>query len=370
MVCVFYLLFLIFYIAMSTLEKIQFENLLVQLAEQGGSDLHLSVGSPARLRLADELRPVSEDVLTNIKIEELIFPLLTAEQKEMLLKEKALIFGRTFPNGLRFKINLFYQKGSLSADLHFISPTPRTIKELGLPRSVEHLAELEKGLVIITGPYRAGKTTTAVAILEHINSSRPAEIVTLEAPIEFILTSKVGLIQQREVGVDTANLVEGLKDCLEASADVIMASPIESKEEVEALLELAEQGKLVLAVTSANSVLDVITKLLTYFNEEEQKRVRSILSRVLQAVIFQDLVLNKNNNWLVVPEILCHTEAVRLSIQDNKLHQINNIIKTSAAEGMISFEQSLAGLVKQGEVTLKEALKHVEDKTGFKQMVT
>lgn len=356
---------------MSTLEKIQFENLLAQLVEQGASDLLLSVGSPPMFKIADKLVPASQEILTAVKIEELIFPCLTAEQKEILQQEKALILAHTFANGLRFKINLFYQKGCLAADLHFISPSLRTIKELGLPKQVEKIAGLEQGLVIITGPFQAGKSTTALAIIDQINNTQQVKIVTLEQPIEFILINKKSIIQQREVGNDTPSFVDGLKDCLEANVDVVLVAQIENKEELEIILELAEQGKLVLAVTSANSTSDVIAHLLSFFKEDERERIQDILSRLLQAVIYQKLILHsRSNNFIVVPEILLQTDAVRISIQDNKLSQLNNIIKTSAEQGMVSFEQSLASLVKQGEVRLEEALKQVKDKDEFKQMVT
>ena len=354
---------------MSTLEKLQFDDLLTQLAEQGASDLYLSVGSPPMFKIANQLVPATEEVLTAVKIEELIFPLLAPEQKEQLSKEKALIFGYTFANGLRFKINLFYQKGNLAAELRFVPPVAKSIKDLGLPKQIEKIAELEKGLVIITGPFNAGKTTTLAAIIEHINTTKQLRIVTLEQPIEFIFTNKQSIVQQREVGRDTPSFEEGLKDCLEASLDVVVVSQIEEKQTVEKILELAEQGRLVLAVTGANSALEAILKLLSFFDEDEKKRIQDILSQVLEAVVYQKLVVNRNGEFVVVPEILLQTEAVTLSIRDNKLNQINNILRTSVRQGMISFEQSLANLVKQGEITQEEALKHVDDKEGFKRMI-
>jgi twitching motility protein PilT len=321
------------------------------------------------LKIANQLLPASDEILTANKIEELVMSLITAEQKELLLKEKSLVFGYTFTNGLRFKINLFYQKGSLAAGLRFISPHIMTIQELGLPKSIERIIELKSGLVIISGPINSGKSTTLSAIIEYLNANQQLRIVTLEKPIEFIFTNQKSIVQQREVGKDTPSFKEGLKDCVESSLDVVAISQVENKDEVEQILELAQQGRLVLFNTNANSVSEVILKLLSFFDEEEHGHMRGILSRVLQAVVCQQLVSNKNGALVVVPEILFHTEAVRLAIQDNKLNQINNILRTSIQQGMISFEQSLAGLVKQGIVTEEEALKHVEDRESFRQMV-
>lgn len=361
----------------STIDKLQFNNLLTQLVEQGASDLYLSMGSPAMLKIGNQLVPTSlaesgqasQEILTAIKIEELVFPLITSEQKKLLLKEKSLIFSRTFENGLRFKINIFYQKESLAAGLRFIPPNIKSIKELGLPKQIEKIFDLKSGLVVIAGPVNAGKSTTLSALVEFLNLNQELRIVTLEQPIEFIFTNKKSIIQQREIGRDTPNFEQGLDDCLESSLDVVVVSQIETQQEIEKILELAQQGRLVLVGVSANSVLDVITKLVAFFEQAEQGRIRGILSQVLKAIVCQQLVPNKNGSLIVVPEILFQTEAVRLAIQDNKLNQINNILRTSAKQGMVLFEQSLASLVKQGEIGEQKAMEHVNDQEGFKQMI-
>lgn len=365
---------------MSTLDKLQLDNLLTQLIEQGGSDLYLSMASPPMLKVANQLVPVNlsvseggQNILTAVKIEELVFPLITPEQKKLLTQEKSLVFSYTFETGLRFKINLFYQKGSLAASLRFIPPNIKLIKDLGLPKQIEKIIELKSGLVIIAGPVNAGKTTTTTALIEHFNTNQQLRIVTLEKPIEFIFANKKSIIQQREIGSDTPNLIEGLSDCLESSLDVVVVSQVENQAEMEKVLELAQQGRLVILNLNANSVLDAITKLIAFFDQDEQGRIRSILSQTLQAVICQRLIpstRDKSGNLVVVPEILFQTSAVQNSIQDNKLNQINNILRTSAKQNMVSFEQSLAALVKQGEITQTEALQQVDDEEEFKQMIT
>lgn len=363
----------------SSIDKLQFDNLLTQLVEQRASDLYLSMGSPPMLKIANQLTPAgpssgeaSQEILTTVKIEELIFSLITPEQKETLLKEKSLIFSHTFENGLRFKIDVFYQKGSLAASLRFIPAKIRSIKELGLPRQIEKIIELESGLIIVSGPINSGKSTTLSAIVEYFNTAKQLRIVTLEKPIEFIFTNQKSIIQQREIGKDTPSFKEGLEDCLETSLDVVVISHLESKEEVEKTLELAQQGRLILITINANSVLESVLNLLSFFSANEQANIRNILSRVLQAVICQKLIpsiRDQKTSLVIMPEILFHTEAVRLAIQDNKIDQINNILRTSAKQGMVSFEQSLASLVKQGEVTQEEAIQHVSDKEEFRQMI-
>ena len=354
---------------MSTLDKIQFDNLLSQLVEQGASDLFLSVGSPPIFKVANQLVPADQGILTAVKIEELIFPLLTVGQKDKLIKEKALIFSYTFASSLRFKINLFYQKGCLAAELRFVQPAVKSIKELGLPKQVEKITDLNNGLIIISGPFNSGKTTTLAAIIEHLNITKQLRIVTLEEPIEFIFTNKKSIIQQREVGSDTPSFVEGLDDCLEANLDALVVSQIETKQEMKKILTLAEQGRLVLAATSANSAAEAVAKLIAFFDKDEKERAQNVLSQVLKAIICQKLIINRKGEFVVVPEILLQTDAIISSIRENKLNQIGNILRTSAEQGMISFEQSLASLVKQGEVTQQEALKHIDDQAEFRQMV-
>ena len=352
---------------MSTFDKIQFENLLALIPEHGASDLHLSAGAQPILRVGEELVAGSEEILTSLKIEEIILPILTEPQKIYLSEKRALMFGYTFPNGLRFKINLFYQKNSLAADLHYIAGTIKKFKDLGLPILVDKIAEINEGLVIITGHFQAGKTTTAMSLVEYLNEIKQMKIITLEEPIEFILANERGLIQQREIGRDTPSFIDGLKDCLEANVEVVVATRIENKEEAMLILELAEQGRLVVAVTSANSVVSFLTKMFSFFDESEKERFQIIFSNTLKVVICQKLVPDKNGQLILVPEIMFNNEAVRLAIINNKLNQVNNIIRTSGEENMISFEQSLAAFVRKGQITLDQAMKHTEDPEELKR---
>jgi len=357
-------------IFMSTFDKIQFENLLALIPEHGASDIHLSAGSCPTLRIGEELIAGSEDVLTNLKIEEIILPLLSEEQKKYLSEKRALLFGYTFPNGLRFKINAFYQKGGLAADLHYISGIIKKFNQLGLPDEViNKITEINNGLIIITGPFQAGKTTSAMSLIEYLNEIKQLKIVTLEEPLEFILNNEQGLIQQREIGQDTPSFIDGLKDCLEANVEVVVATRIENKEEAMLILELAEQGRLVIAITSANSTVSFLIKMFSYFDENEKERFRNIFSNNLKLVICQKLVPDKNNQLILVPEIMFKNEAIRLAIINDKLNQVNNIIRTSVSEGMISFEQSLAEFVTKGKISLDHALKYSEDPEELKQKI-
>jgi len=355
---------------MATLDKIQFNNLLIQAVEQGASDIFLSMGSVPILKIGGQLIPVGEDILTAVKIEELIFPLVTVEQKENLIKNRSLVFGYTFENNLRFKVSLFYQKGSLSASLRIIPNKVKTINEIGLPPQIEKIFDFKSGLVIISGPINSGKSTTLSAFVDYFNSSREARIVTLEEPIEFIFENKKCIIQQREIGKDTPSFKAGLADCLETSLDIVVVGQVEGRDEVERILELTQQGRLVIVNISANSVLEVILKLLTYFDKEEHGNMRNILSRDLKAIVCQKLVLNKDKGLTMVPEILFNSDAVRLSIQDNKLDQINNILRTSGEQGMITFEQALAQFARAGEILPDEAIKNAKNPDEFKQIIS
>jgi len=253
-----------------------------------------------------------------------------------------------------------------------ISNKVYTLQELGLPSQVASMINVEDGLVIVSGPVNSGKSTTLAAMVEYLNNNKSLRILTLEKPIEYIYTSKKSIIQQREVGKDTHSFEEGLEDCFEATLDVVVVSQIEDKQTAAKILELAQQGYLVICVMTANSVLDVLMKFTSFFESGEQKRLRDILSFVLKAIICQKLITiakDKQSSKVVAVEVLFNTDAVRLSIQNERLNQINNILRTSAKQGMILFEQSLANLVKTGKVDLQTALEHVIDEESFKQLV-
>ncbi len=343
---------------MSSINKLQFESLLTQLIEQGAADLYLSAGNFPLMRVAGNLTPLNQEILTGNAIEELLLPLIAPEQINLLKENKALIFSHSFANDLRFKINLFYQKGSLAADLHYIDNHLKSIGELDLSVNIEQIANINQGLVIVAGPFHSGKTTTAMAILEQINQTKEFKIVTLEEPIEYFLTNAKSIVQQREVGLDTPFLKEGLKDALKVNADVVFVAETTEKEEFELVLELAEQGRLVITVITAGSSLDVLIKIFSYFNIEEKLRFREIFSRVLRVVVCQKLLLGLDKKMIVANEVLVNNDAVRLSIQSEKLNQINNILRTSLDSGMISFEQTIDQLLKSGKISPEEARKH------------
>lgn len=354
---------------MSSVNKLQFESMLISMVEQGGSDLHLTAGNFPMMRVVGNLTALNQEILTGNSIEELLLPLLNLEQNNLLKQNKAIILSYSFSNGLRFKINLFYQKGSLAADLHHISSHLKPLNELGLSVNIEQVANINQGLLIVAGPFQSGKTTTAMAILEQINQIKEAKILTLEEPIEYFLTNAKSIIQQREVGRDTPSLKEGLRDALKVNADVIFITEISDKEEFELILELAEQGRLVITVITAESSLSVLMKIFSYFNIEEKIRFREIFSRVLKVVICQKLLVGLDNKMVVANEILINNDAVRLSIQSEKLNQINNILRTSLDTGMISFEQTISQLVKSGQISAEEAHKHSEETRELERLL-
>lgn len=354
---------------MSSGNKLQFENMLTQVVEQGGNDLYLSAGNFPLMRVSGNLTPLNQEVLTGNSIEELLLPLITPEQNNLLKQNKSLILSHSFTNGLRFKINLFYQKGNLAADLHYIDSRLKSIGELELSVNIEQIANINQGLVIVAGPFHSGKTTTAMAILEQINQTKDVKIVTLEEPIEYFLTNAKSIIQQREVGLDTPCLKEGLKDALRVNADVVFITETTDKEEFEFILELAEQGRLVITVVTAESSLGVLIKIFSYFNIEEKLRFREIFSRVLKVIVCQKLLLGLDKKMVVANEVLINNDAIRLSIQSEKLNQINNILRTSLDSGMISFEQTINHLLEIGKISSEEAHKHTEESRELEKLV-
>lgn len=350
--------------------EIQFSRLISRLPEYKASDLHFSAGNVPIFRVDGKLKPLSEEnVLTAKFIEEVIFSLLNEEEKEILKKEKEIVITRTLERRFRFKINIFYQKNFLSCSFRFIPSAIKDLRELRLPKVVEEFAKLKKGLVIITGPFNSGKTTTLASLINEINKNQSRYILTLEKPIEYLFSNLKSIIEQREVSKDVLDFKKGLRGIIHKDVDVAVVSEIDSSETMEAVLEVAESGKLIFAVFTSDTVLKTLEKILSFFPLDKQAMIRLMLASNLEAILCQRLLPRLGGSLVLVSEILITTPPVRSLIRDNRFPQINSLIQTSQREGMISLDKSLANLVKTGEILIDDALANAVDVENLKAML-
>jgi twitching motility protein PilT len=323
------------------------------------SDLHLVVGAPPMIRVDGKLAAIEgEPTLVPEHAQELVYQMITDRQRELLLANKELDFSYQFSDAGRFRVNIYYQRGTLGAALRLIPTKLPTLDELHLPSVVRQFSELKQGFVLVTGPTGHGKSSTLAALIEIINQSRPEHILTIEDPIEFLYESKQSIISQRELHGDTHSWQVALRSALREDPNVVLVGEMRDYETIAAALTVAETGHLVFATLHTNSAAQTIDRIIDVFPEHQQAQVRMQLSNTLEAVMAQRLIPAQNGGRLPAVEILLATSAVKNVIREGKTHQIDNIIQTSGELGMMSLESSLASWVKAGELDLQVAMQY------------
>lgn len=333
------------------------EQLLKSVIDTGSSDLHLVVSVSPMVRTHGVLMPIpGTEVLTRETVKTLVLSLMTPDQQNIFLKQKELDFSVELPGMARFRVNTYFQKGTMAAALRYIPSKILSIDELKLPPVCHSLAKLKQGFVLVTGPTGSGKSSTLAAIIEEINQTRTEHIVTIEDPIEFVFENKKSLISQRELGGDTTSWGKALKSVLRQDPDVVLIGEMRDLETMQAALTTAETGHLVLATLHTNSAAQTIDRIVDSFPASQQTQVRSQLANSLEAVFSQRLIPSIDGKRIVATEVMVVTPAVKTNIREGKVHQIDNIIQTGAEMGMHLLETSLAELVSKGLVDSKVAL--------------
>lgn len=335
------------------------EELLQITIQRDASDLHLVVGVPPMVRINGELMPAGQyPPLDPETTKMLIFGLLSENQRDLLLANKEVDFSYQFQNMGRFRVNAYFQKGSLGAALRLIPMRIKTLEELRLPAIYNQFVQLNQGLILVTGPTGHGKSSSLAAIINLINRTRSTHIVTIEDPIEYVHTSDKSIISQRELHDDTHSWQVALRSVLREDPDVVLVGEMRDYETIAAALTVAETGHLVLATLHTNSAAQTIDRIIDVFPENQQPQVRMQLSNALEAVVAQRLIPALKGGRLPATEILLATPAVRNTIREGKTHQLDNVIQTSGELGMMSLEASLAYWVKMGELDFGTAQRY------------
>lgn len=333
------------------------------------SDIHINVGIPITLRVDGKLFSIPDmAALTEAKARELVSGVADDDLMTALEQKKEVDFSFGYKE-MRFRANLYYQRGNIAASLRLIPSTIRSVKDLGLPPILEKFTEHSQGFVIITGPTGSGKSTTLAALIDKINEERREHIITIEDPIEYVFEHKKSIISQREVGQDTNTFARALRSCLREDPDVVLVGEMRDLETIDAALTLAETGHLVFTTLHTNSAAQTADRIVSVFPPHQQQQVRSQLASVLLGVVSQRLIPRVNGGRVLAAEIMIANSAIKSLIRDNKVHQIPNIIQTAASEGMISLDKVLAELVSRGEISLEDALTWSIDPKSLKMMV-
>ncbi len=349
---------------------ITMEELLALMLRQGGSDLHISVGSPPRIRVDGQLLPVEYPELTPEDTRKLSTSVLTSDQIAKLDREMELDCSFGLEGHGRFRANVFFQQGSVACVLRAIPHDTPTFEQLGMPIKVcERIASMRAGLVLVTGATGSGKSTSLAAIIDHINRNRNSHIVTIEDPVEFTHRHGSCMVTQREVGTDTKAFSNALRSVLRQDPDIVLVGELRDHETIEAALTLAETGHLTFGTLHTSDAVQTINRIIDVFPSHAQAQVRTQLSFSLEAVLSQQLLPVANGRGRAMAmEIMLANSAVRALIRDGKAHQIYSSIQTGGRMGMVTMSQSLAALCKSGRVSITDAEMSVSDPTELLQL--
>jgi twitching motility protein PilT len=346
------------------------EDLLKFATEQGASDIHLTVGLPPILRIHKELVFLEEDNLTPEDTAEMIFSIMTDKQRESFEERLEYDFSYGLPGVARFRVNAFYQRGSIAAAFRRIPFEIPPLDSLGVPEVAHQIINEERGFVLVTGPTGHGKSTTLAAMIDEINANKSLHILTIEDPIEYLFHHKRSVIAQRELGSDTLSFPNALRSALREDPDVILVGEMRDYETIATALTAAETGHLVFATLHTNSASQSVDRIVDVFPPHQQEQVKTQLSAVLLAIFSQQLLPRADGSGLVLAtEVLIATPAVRNLIREGKSFQIPSIIQTNASIGMQTMEASLKNLVNKGLITYEQGLQYAFNKENFMHLM-
>ncbi|MGW8271858.1 MAG: type IV pilus twitching motility protein PilT [Thermodesulfovibrionales bacterium] len=328
------------------------------MIEKGASDLHVTTGSPPRLRVDGKLLPMDHSPMTPGDTKALCYSILTDAQKHKFEENSELDLSFGIKGLSRFRANIFMQRGAVAGAFRTIPFTIRSFRELGLPDSVMDFSKKPRGLVLVTGPTGSGKTTTLASIIDTVNAERYDHIVTIEDPIEYLHPHKKSLVNQREVNADTVSFSAALKYILRQDPDVVLIGEMRDLETIEAALRVSETGHLTFATLHTNTAVQTINRIIDVFPPHQQEQVRTQLSFVLEGIVAQQLIPRRNGNGRVLAvEVLIPNPAIRNLIREDKIHQLYSMMQTGQAKfGMQTMNQSLFDLYMRGLVSYEDAL--------------
>jgi len=333
------------------------EAWLQELWDQGGSDLLLSGNSAPRIRVDGKLVPIEgASDLEGDEIRDVAWPLLTDGQREMFEVEQDVDFAFSWHDRARIRGSVFTQRGTMALALRVIPSRIPTFEELGLPAAAEMVARQPRGFVLVTGPTGSGKSTTLASIIDRINETRPAHILTIEDPVEYVHNHKMAAVSQREIGLDSPSFQRALRSALREDPDIMLIGEMRDIDSIQIALTMAETGHLVFGTLHTNDAAQAIDRIIDVFPAWRQEQTRVQLASSLTAIFAQRLIPKIGGGVVAAFEVLIATPPVRNLIREGRSNQLGNIMFTNAKEGMQMLENSLAELIVGGIVTFEDAL--------------
>lgn len=346
-------------------------ELLRKTVECKASDLHLTLGVPATVRLHGSLQPIEEVVLNNDDLRLLAEQLLDQGQREVLEHNGEVDFSYSIPELGRFRVNAYMQRGSYAMAIRTISARIPSMEELNLPPVLKELALKQRGLILVTGPTGSGKTTTLAAMIDYINKNKKSHILTLEDPIEYVHTHKQSIINQREIGHDSKSFANALRAALRQDPDAILVGEMRDLETISTAITAAETGHLVLSTLHTIGAAKTVDRVIDVFPPHQQQQIRIQLGAVLEGIISQQLLPTIDGCGRVAAhEIMLSTTAIKNLIREGKTHQIQNTIQTGSKLGMQTMDASLAQLCKLQRISREIAYEHCIDREMLERFLS
>lgn len=336
---------------------------LKRAVEDRASDLFIVAGGPVCEKTEGRIRPVSDERVFPQETERLIAELYTMAARPMDHYREAGDddFSFALPGLARFRVNAYRQRGSLAAVVRVVAFDIPDWQSLHIPPAVMDLADTGHGMVLVTGTAGSGKSTTQACIIDRINRTREAHIITLEDPIEYLHRDQKSIVSQREIAIDTENYLSALRACLRQAPDVILLGEMRDQETIRTAMTAAETGHLLIATLHTKGAVNTVDRIVDSFPSTQQAQIRVQLSMVLRTVVSQQLLPDKDGGLVPAYEIMHMNTAIRSMIRDNKSHQIDNAIASGSAEGMLAMDQSILALYRAGQITMETALDYADN---------
>jgi len=351
--------------------KNQFEEILALVAKEKASDLHLSVGRHPTLRISGNLVALAKHpILTAQDISGIVFSIITPEEKEKFLKEKSLDFSYAYADKARFRANVFFQRGFISAAFRLIPVEIQSLAELNLPPALAEFARREQGFFLVVGPTGHGKSTTLASLVGIINHERAEHVITIEDPIEYLFIQDKSIIDQREIGRDAVDFASALRSMFREDINAAMIGEMRDPETISAAVTAAETGHLIFSSLHTNSASQTIDRVIDSFPSDQQNQIRTQLASTLLGVFSQRLVPRISGGRIPAYELMIANTPVRNLIRENKIHEIDLYIETSSEAGMVSLNQSLIDLVRRGEITMESARAYSLNAKNLEHLIT
>lgn len=346
------------------------KSLLRLTAQQGASDLHISVGRYPCLRIDGKLTPVTQDVVLTPDItQELCDVILNEERKKKLHDEGQVDFSYNLEDKVRFRVNAFYQQGYVSIAFRLIPREIKRLEELNVPEILYDFTKFSQGLFLVVGPVGQGKSTTLAALISEINHTQDKHIITIEDPIEYVYEQDRCIIDQREIYQDSKSFQSALKAVFREDANVVLIGEMRDLDTIGTAITAAETGHLIFGTLHTNDSPQTIDRIVDVFPAHQQNQIRSQLANVLLGVVSQRLVPKVDGGRVPANEIMIKNHAIENLIRENKSYQIDNVIETSMEQGMVTMDRALVNLVKTGVVTIDAAMSHVKDVKNFEMLL-